>query len=154
MIKIANNLVKLAEKSANPIQNVVQHLEQKVNPLEQGLFGAAGGGITGAALGVLIEQLKEEKKRQYLKAMLLGGGLGAGVGGFFGAGNAIMNRNELSNIVNHTFGGSAPSDEMNKALAEMPKPLNLDSILGGNSGSALINDPNATAEQLLAPRGK
>jgi len=124
MIKIANNLVKLANNSQQALaaidgaQNHIHKIvDQRTFPLEKGLIGAGIGGLSGAGLAALIEQFKEEKDRQYLKSMLLGGGLGAGLGGLLGGGPDLIRRQQAKGTVD-AFGGSL------KALIEAAEAQN------------------------------
>lgn len=57
-------------------------------------------------------------------------------------------------LIGSYVAGSAPSDEMNEALARTPAPMDIDSLLGSSaSGSPLIRqDGHVPLEQLLAPR--
>jgi hypothetical protein len=69
MIKIANNLVKLAD--------IKQDIAGFFNPEEDnasnyGIVGALGVGL-GAPAGLLIEYLSDKKEKNYLKSLLLGG---------------------------------------------------------------------------------
>jgi hypothetical protein len=111
MIKISNNLVKLAnnaQEALSFIDNTQHHVNKMINqttyPLEKGLIGAGIGGLSGAGLAALIEQFKAEKDRQYLKSMLIGGGVGAGLGGLLGAGPDLMRRQQAKGTVDAVGG--------------------------------------------------
>jgi hypothetical protein len=69
----------------------------------------------------------------------------------------VMGVSAIVAVICFTIGhsrSSAPSDEMTRALARTPAPMDIDAVLGGpSSGSALIRkDGHVPLEQLLAPR--
>lgn len=76
MIKIANNLVKLADIT----QDAAGFLNPSSSNVQNYVGFGIGGGSIGALTGLLIEALRDKKEKNYLKALLAGGGIGSILG--------------------------------------------------------------------------
>jgi hypothetical protein len=79
MIKIANNLVKLAEKVSDETKEKKKgrKVDYKGRALKGGLMGALAGGLGGAGVAAI--------RNDEISNLLLGGGAGALLGGGIGA---------------------------------------------------------------------
>jgi MFS family permease len=93
MIKIANNLQKLAWITESPFKP----LSDALDTVGGGIVGAGSGGLIGGGIGALIEHLKKEQKKNYLKAILIGAGAGVPVGGIVGASLARSKASQNNN---------------------------------------------------------
>jgi hypothetical protein len=136
MIKIANNLVKLADIK----QDIAGFFNsQDDNASNYGIAGALGVGL-GAPAGLLIEYLRDKKEKNYLKSLLLGGLTGgAAMVGSKALSDATLGNGEIAESLND----SRPSTQTGASqavgsygLSLLPKDLQ-DELMRLHNGSRL-----------------